>query len=88
MEVYKRDISDVDSITYTSVPFSTLFANNYSVISGNEVSFTMASTEESIDLELNNTITSGTYRLVFKIYDSDQLIDEDIKYIIVKKKIE
>ncbi len=88
IEVYKRDISDIDSTTYNSVPFSTLFTNNFTVVSGNEVSFSMPSDEEDIDLTLNSTLTSGTYRVVFKLYDNDQVIDEDIKYVIVKKKIE
>ena len=88
IEIYKRNIDDVNSITYTSVPFSDLFTNNFTVVSGNEVSFTMTDSEEDIDLTLNSTLTSGTYRVVFKLYDNDQVIDEDIKYVIVKKKIE
>ena len=44
-----------------------------------------SSTEKTFDFNLADNLTSGTYRLSFKLYDSDQLIDEDIKYVIVKK---
>ena len=43
-------------------------------------------TQKSFDFNLVDAPTSGTYRISFKLYDNDQLIDEDIKYVIVKKK--
>ena len=42
---------------------------------------------DSFEFTLNSNLTSGTYRLVFKLYDNEQLIDDDIKYVIVKKKV-
>ena len=88
VEVYKRDISDIDGTSYTSVDFNTLFSNRFSKVygHGNEVYINMdSSTEKTFDFNLADNLTSGTYRLSFKLYDSDQLIDEDIKYVIVKK---
>ena len=39
------------------------------------------------NVDFNNNLISGTYKLVFKLYDNNQLIDEDFKYLIVKKKV-
>ncbi len=87
IEVFKRDVSTIDSTTFTSVPFSQLFTNNLTVVRGNEVSFSMGGDDEKdFNFELQRNLTSGTYRIVFRLYDSDQLIDEETKYVIVKKK--
>ena len=54
---------------------------------GNEVYLDMdGTTEKSFDFHLANGLTSGTYRLNFKLYDNNQLIDNDVKYVIVSKK--
>ena len=87
VEIYKRKVTSIDAIEYDSVPFSQLFTNNMTVVSGNEVSFTMSDDEESLDFQLQSSLTSGTYKVVFKLYDGNQLIDEEIKYVIVKKNL-
>ncbi len=87
VEIYKRKVTSIDAIEYDSVPFSQLFTNNLTVVSGNEVSFTMSDDEESLDFQLQSSLTSGTYKVVFKLYDGNQLIDEEIKYVIVKKNL-
>ena len=57
------------------------------VYSGNEVLLNMGtSTSYKFYFDLNDEITSGTYKLVFKLYDNNQLIDSDVQYVIVKKK--
>ena len=43
------------------------------------------SNSKSIDFTLADNLTSGTYRLVFKLYDNTQIIDSETKYVIVKK---
>ena len=90
IEVYKRNVDDINSITFTSVELSELFTNLLTRVSGtNEYYLNMDNTtQKSFDLNLVTAPTSGTYRLSFKLYDNDQLIDEDIKYVIVKKKSE
>ncbi len=87
IEVYKRKVTSIDTTEYDSIPFNQLFTNTMTTVSGNEVSFTMSSGEESLEFELQNNLTSGTYKIVFKLYDGNQLIDDDIKYVIVKKKL-
>ena len=89
VEIFKRDTSTIDSTLFTSVPFDTLFSNNFTNASGNEVYIDMGTdNEKSFTFNLQNELTSGTYRIVFKLYDNNQLIDDDIKYVIVKKKVE
>ena len=44
--------------------------------------------KDSMNFNFVDNLTSGTYRVVFKLYDNSQLIDQDIKYIIVKKEID
>ena len=33
-----------------------------------------------------DNLTSGTYKIVFKLYDGNQLVDSDNEFIIVKKR--
>ena len=88
VEVYKRSVEMVNSTNYESVPFNTLFKNTLTVVSGNEVRLPVTDDDEqTFDFELADNLTSGTYRVVFKLYDNNQLIDEDIKNVIVQKKI-
>ena len=90
VEVYKRDTNNIDSTNYSSVAFSSLFKNNFTVITGgNEVVLPVVEDdEETFNFELADNLTSGTYRVAFKLYDNNQLIDEDVKNIIVQKKID
>ena len=89
VEVYKRGITTIDATDYSSVPFSQLFTNSLSTVSGNEVSISMDNLDEKdFEFQLQTNLTSGTYRIVFKLYDSNQLIDEETKYVIVNKNVE
>ena len=89
VEVYKRGITTIDATDYSSVPFSQLFTNSLSTVSGNEVSISMDNLDEKdFEFQLQTNLTSGTYRVVFKLYDSNQLIDEETKYVIVNKNVE
>ena len=90
VEIYKRNTDNINSTVYQSVAFSTLFTNNYtSAGNGNEVILPVVEDdEEDFDFQLATNLTSGTYRVVFRLYDNNQLIDEDIKNVIVQKKID
>ena len=88
VEVFKRSTDNINSTIYQSVPFNTLFKNNFTTVSGNEKSLPVTKEgEQSFDFELADDLTSGTYKVVFKLYDNNQLIDEDTKNVIVQKKI-
>ena len=87
LEVLKRDVSSISTTLYNSIPFNNLFTNRMVAANGNEVYLDMdGTTEKSFDFHLANGLTSGTYRLNFKLYDNNQLIDNDVKYVIVSKK--
>ena len=89
VEVFKRGITTIDSTEYISVPFSQLFTNALPIARDNEVSISMDNLNEKVfNFQLQESLTSGTYRVVFKLYDSNQLIDEETKYVIVNKKTE
>ena len=87
VEVFKRNISEIDSTAFSSAPFNSLFTTTLPVDSGNEVVLDMGTVKEkTFKFDLKDNLTSGTYKIVFKLYDKDQLIDDDVKYVIVKKK--
>ncbi len=89
VEVYRRDTSDADSTNYISVPFSQLFKTTLASAGGNEVYITMNGlSSKNFDFELQDDLISGTYRVVFKLYDNNQLIDDDLQYVIVYKNSE
>ena len=44
-----------------------------------------AGTDNTITFTLANPLTSGTYKLVFKLYDNNQVIEDVNQYVIVKK---
>lgn len=90
IEVYKRKTNDINSVEYESIPLENLFKNRLtSANNGNEYRLNIGEgTTGTVSLELQDTLTSGTYRISFKLYDNNQFIDDDIKYVIVKKKTE
>ena len=89
IEIFKRDTTTIDSTQFSSVSFQSLFQNSLPIVSGNEVSISMGNdTEKEFEFKLQDSLISGTYRIAFKLYDNDQLIDEEYKYVIVQKKIE
>ena len=89
IEVMKRDITTSDSVVYSPVEFKTLFQSPLAYASTYEVYLNMdEDTERTFSLLLADELTSGTYRVVFKLYDNYQLIDEDYQYVIVTKETE
>jgi hypothetical protein len=90
VELYKRNVDDINSTTYESVPITTLFSNYHSFSAlSNEVKLDMdGSGKSTVKFLINDSgITSGSYRLVFRLYDNNQLIDDDVKNLIVKKNL-
>lgn len=96
ISLYKRNIDNKDTTAYTEIDFNTLFSNEFN--SPGELSYSAkslyekmlkvtAGTSNTLYFNFNDNLTSGTYKLVFKLYDNNQLIDEDSKYVIVKKKV-
>ena len=88
VEVYKRKTSTIDTTEFESVPFNSLFKNVLTPVSGNEVLIQMNNAEQQFNFIIQDNLVSGTYKVVFKLYDNNQLIDDDEKYVIVQKKLE
>lgn len=93
ISLYKRNIADQDDITYQNIDMSMIFSNtltlpnSVSLTTDKEYEYIITQEPEEkflIQLNLKENITSGTYRLVFSLYDENHLVDEDIEYIIIK----
>ena len=90
LEIQKRNINTVDTLEYTKVPFSTLFTNSYSSYSDNEVILgitTQGTRNVTLNINPTENLVSGTYKLIFKLYDNGVLIDSETKYVIVDKQV-
>ena len=91
LEVQKRNIDTIDTVAYSKVSFSSLFSNSFSANSNNEVALGITTSgTHSVTLNINpvDNLTSGTYRLNFKLYDNGVLIDSEYKYVIVDKQVD
>ena len=86
--VYKRKIDDENTTEFELVPFSDLFKNDLTGPVNEKILSENPDEEESFDFELAEGLTSGTYRVVFELYDGDYLVDSDFEYIIVTKPID
>ena len=90
LEVQKRKIDNENITDYEKVSFASLFSNSYSPNSNNEVALGITSSgTHAVTLNINpvENLTSGTYRLNFKLYDNGVLIDSEYKYVIVDKEV-
>ena len=91
LSVYKRNIDDINSISYTEVNSDNIFAgiinspNNPQTLY--EKNIPIYSNNYKFNQIIKKDLESGTYKLEFKLYDLDHLIDSDNIYIIVKKDL-
>ena len=89
IEILKRDVNYITATNYDSIPFNNLFTTRLTSAGGNEMYLDMEGLDEkefTFHLVETNQLISGTYRLNFKLYDNNQLIDNDVKYVIVTKE--
>lgn len=89
--VYKRKTDVYNSTQYVETEASKIFSNNLpgtgSTTYPFEVSLPFDSSPYNVLLTVNPAIKSGTYKLVFKLCDNDQVVDTDEVYLIVKKPV-
>ncbi len=93
--IYKRSTTGPNSTDYVEYNARDLFTNTFNYpVSPYRPSSTFEyiispNPTENIHLNyiLKNNLRSGTYRIVFKLYDNNQLIDEVYKYIIIRKDV-
>ena len=92
--IQKRNIDNKDTRAYTEVDFNQIFKNELSrpealgltsITPEERYIKNDLKTTENISFEYSDILTSGTYRVIFKLYDGNQIIDEDQEYIIIKK---
>ncbi len=91
VSLYKRDITNSDSSEYNEVDLTSLFDVNLNTPNHPQTMYEktipLDSSPININWTLQNNLTSGSYKLMVKLYDSDTLIDSDYEMIIVKKKL-
>ena len=93
VELYKRDTSNHSTVVYNEVEFNELFTNQLNPTSYRtnykyEKSLSaVANTDSTYVFNFKENLSSGTYKLVFRLYDSVQLIEEEVEYIIVTKEV-
>lgn len=93
VNLYKRSTENADTVNYVEVPFNSLFSDGLSSANNSlhphEIKINTNINGTTIyTFSLGNNLTSGTYKLVFRLYDNNQVVDEEIQYVIVSKKIE
>lgn len=96
ISLFKRSIDNKDSTSYEEIPIDSLFINN--LTDASSMYETIYNYEKILNVSANgktnlrfdfvplDQLISGTYKLTFKIYDNNQLIEEEDKYIIVRKE--
>ena len=91
LSIYKRKTDSSTETGYTEIEASKLFANQFtgtgSTIYPYEVVLPFGVSPYNIPLTVNENAKSGTYKLVFKLCDGDQIVDTDDAYLIVKKPV-
>lgn len=93
VSVYKRNINNYNDTTYTEVNTNSLFNYSFpnystglSAQTTHEKLLTTSTTNtQSYNMNFASELTTGTYKIVFKLYDTNHLIEEDIEYVIVRK---
>ena len=93
--VYKRNTQSSSSNDYIEYEGYKLFSNTFeypplplSPQSDHEYIVTRQPTSQmQFIYTLKDELESGTYKIVFKLYDNNQVIDEDYEYIIVRKNV-
>lgn len=96
ISLYKRNIDNKNSLSYIEIPLESIFSNNLKtpasigLKAGSEYEMMISETvleKTTVELNYNEALLSGTYKVKFKLYDNNQLIDDDYEYFIVKKPI-
>ena len=91
LSVYKRKTNRYDATEYVEIDHTTVIATSLartmSTTYPYEVTIPFGTSPRSVSLKINENAPSGTYKLVFKLCDGDQVVDTDEAYLIVKKQV-
>ena len=86
VELQRRNYNEIYSMTYETVNFTDYFSNQYDDGYKNmEYKIISAPVSENLlFLYFKENLVTGTYKLVFKLYDEDTYIGEAYEYFIIK----
>lgn len=95
LAIYRRDTSSAITNDYIEYNAKDLFYSSFSfpqppLASQSPYEYIISTTPKAtmeFTFKLKEKLESGTYRFVFMLYDGNQLIDEDYKYIIIRKNV-
>jgi len=94
VSLYKRDINEHDTIDYTEVNLKQYATNNFVYPSSygyeplSKYEYIVSNNPKSENIytyNLKDDIESGTYKLIYRLYDGTNLIEEDEEYFIISK---
>ena len=86
VSLYRRSYDDIYSDTYSLVDFKDFFSDNLSTTNAEKIYMLFDSPQATMSkaLSMKDNLTSGTYKIVFALYDNDTYIGDVCKYIIIK----
>lgn len=95
MTVYKRSTDTSTTNDYIEYNAKELFTNSYTypqlpLEKQSNYEYLVSNNPQStieLNYKLRDNLKSGTYKIVFRLYDGNQIIDEDYKYIIIRKNV-
>ncbi len=95
LSVYRRDTQTHNTNEYVEISPNEIFTDTFSFPEGtftkqteNEHMVTTTPTATiTLNYNLRDDLKSGTYRVLFKLYDGNQIIEEDYEYIIIRKNV-
>lgn len=85
VSMQRRKYDDVYSTNYDNVDLKDYVSNDL-VDTGNYnyMAFETLHSTQTLFLYMKENLTSGTYKVIFSLYDGDTYIGEEFKYIIIK----
>ena len=85
--LYRRSYATVNNMNYSLVPITDYITNNVTMFGNNSNIYTIIdelSETDSYTFNVGSNLTTGTYKLEFKLYDGSAYVGNIIKYIIIK----
>ena len=85
LTMYRRDYTAITTSVYNKVDMQDYFTNSYKI--GNELEYivsTVPTANFNLYLYFKDNLKTGTYKLVFSLYDGNVYVGDIYKYIIIK----
>ena len=92
--LYRRSYATVNNMNYSLVPITSYITNNVTMFGTNSNIYTIISEltpsvgetiiPNTYTFNVGSDLTTGTYKLEFRLYDGDAYVGNVVKYIIIK----